>query len=803
MKAFQQLPLITIFLAFAMSSGCGGGSSGDSADVSPAPVAVAPVTYTGVIIDSPIDNIHYRASSGHEGNTDNCGEFIFEEGDSVTFSIGDLVFDPIPARAGLTPLELFDAHDIHDRRVVNFARLVQTLDDDGDISVCINITKEGVEAVSNAGFTPEDFDMSEEDFTNSVKVQTLLTELNLSVIAGPEEVKVHLELSIRKSDKVDRDDDGTSNDEDHDDDGDGISDEHDLFPDDPSSGGDLDQDGIDSLHDSDDDGDGVSDEEDLWPYDSSESTDFDGDGIGDNADPDDDNDTVPDVVDEYPHDDTRSGDFDSDGLENLVDDDDDNDNVTDDRDAFPYDASEHSDWDCDGIGDTVDIDNDNDSIPDHQDRLIIGCVESAYPQEAPIRVLAKGFDPTFANAQPEDGWHIQFYTYSVDDPGNYLTEYTSGGAYNAQYDPWDQTWIIEYWAPRVPGKYRTEITLYCSMSPSACDTNFPYEEYKQEVSFTSTCSTESCTYELDDARGNYVSNSKSSSVRPGFVQRSNGQLVAVYTEFRDGGLASAVSHSDDGGKTWKVPTDLPAPVHGEPNMIETSGGTLMFLAMCSGLDICLFDSGDGVTWGRRNLTQNTSFAPCPEADCSQQDITSGSLTQLSDSSYVITYYLRVGDDIDVYVTRSADLQNWSAPAKVSSGAGWDFDPHLLETQSGDFYLVFVSYTKQALVIAKSPDLVNWQESYTVNWSPHLHMKPRLLEISGKPALFFASSYEFYYSYLTATGAFSAPQMLLENIPFGPEVKKLQDGQLGIMYEMDLNNQRDIFFEELPEPAVDF
>jgi hypothetical protein len=73
-----------------------------------------------------------HGATTHSGNTNAKGEFQYEPGDSVTFSIGDITFPPVNAKSTVTPLDVAGTSDVHDTSVVNIARLLQSLDSDSD-----------------------------------------------------------------------------------------------------------------------------------------------------------------------------------------------------------------------------------------------------------------------------------------------------------------------------------------------------------------------------------------------------------------------------------------------------------------------------------------------------------------------------------------------------------------------------------------------------------------------------------------------------------------------------------------------
>jgi hypothetical protein len=105
----------SIFFALA---GCGGGSSSNPPSI-------------GVFVDSPVINIGYRTET-ENGVTNARGEFKYHPGETITFFIGDLEFPSVLAGERVTPLDMAETDDITHPMVINIARLLQTMDKDGD-----------------------------------------------------------------------------------------------------------------------------------------------------------------------------------------------------------------------------------------------------------------------------------------------------------------------------------------------------------------------------------------------------------------------------------------------------------------------------------------------------------------------------------------------------------------------------------------------------------------------------------------------------------------------------------------------
>ena len=71
-------------------------------------------TKTGVFTDGKISGVNYTTSSGLKGTTNQQGEFSFNDGDSVTFSIANVqIGETTPAKAYVTPLDLAKDQNSH------------------------------------------------------------------------------------------------------------------------------------------------------------------------------------------------------------------------------------------------------------------------------------------------------------------------------------------------------------------------------------------------------------------------------------------------------------------------------------------------------------------------------------------------------------------------------------------------------------------------------------------------------------------------------------------------------------------
>lgn len=119
-KLISLLPLTALLTACL--GGGGGGSDDDSAGAA---------GKTGRLVDSAVAGVSYSTAS-FSGSTNADGEYLYKEGETVTFRIGDIVFPAVTAKGVLTPLDLAGSTDINNPVVINIARLLQSLDEDGN-----------------------------------------------------------------------------------------------------------------------------------------------------------------------------------------------------------------------------------------------------------------------------------------------------------------------------------------------------------------------------------------------------------------------------------------------------------------------------------------------------------------------------------------------------------------------------------------------------------------------------------------------------------------------------------------------
>jgi len=176
--------LLFLCALFLVAYGCGGGGGGDGATNS-----------QGTFEDSIVEGLEYQTAS-RSGFTDANGIFEYQVGETVTFSIGDIILGQAPAKAWMTPIDLVSgAVDPTDPTVSNICRFLMTLDDDDNPDNGIFINESVREDAKGRSV---DFSLSIADFENDPDVQQALDSLTTLTSAGQRslcscgEAQIHL-----------------------------------------------------------------------------------------------------------------------------------------------------------------------------------------------------------------------------------------------------------------------------------------------------------------------------------------------------------------------------------------------------------------------------------------------------------------------------------------------------------------------------------------------------------------------------------------------------------------------------------
>lgn len=155
---------------------------------------------TGLFVDSAVEGVGFTTSSGGSGTTNAAGELDYLPGDTVTFSIGNLVLGACTGQALIMPADITASSDAE----LNLARFLQTIDDDGDPDNGITIDP-AVAAVIDAalaGGASIDFSLDSVSFATDTDLADLLatidtvTTANTETLVSAAAARAHLDTTL-------------------------------------------------------------------------------------------------------------------------------------------------------------------------------------------------------------------------------------------------------------------------------------------------------------------------------------------------------------------------------------------------------------------------------------------------------------------------------------------------------------------------------------------------------------------------------------------------------------------------------
>lgn len=161
----MKIHVFVLVLTTALLSACGGDtkkngtssssssslSSQSSSAVEQSSSSASPTVSVGVLVDAFVAGIGYRTET-QSGITSALGEFNYLPGETVTFFIGALEFPPVPAKPIVTPLDMAQTQNPAAPVVLNIARLLQSLDTDGNPANGISIGANAAELAAEVDF---------------------------------------------------------------------------------------------------------------------------------------------------------------------------------------------------------------------------------------------------------------------------------------------------------------------------------------------------------------------------------------------------------------------------------------------------------------------------------------------------------------------------------------------------------------------------------------------------------------------------------------------------------------------------
>ncbi len=150
----------------------------------------------GHFIDSPVGGLNFQTDT-HFGKTDELGGFDYFPTETVSLSIGPVYLGTTLADHKISPLDIYPSADTSDPRVINMARLLQSLDAGASPKDGILITDDVVtcldQAVTDLGLTGLDF---ANDAQTDAVIQGTIGHCPELVSVSAEDAKDNLDKSL-------------------------------------------------------------------------------------------------------------------------------------------------------------------------------------------------------------------------------------------------------------------------------------------------------------------------------------------------------------------------------------------------------------------------------------------------------------------------------------------------------------------------------------------------------------------------------------------------------------------------------
>lgn len=174
-RTSKRILAVTVALLAAQLAACGGGGGGGGSTTPPPTNNTPPPDNTpppggntpppdetpppageltsGTFVDAPVAGLSYTTSSEITGVTDADGRYDYRAGDTVTFSLGNLVLGTVPGQGVVTPMTVANALVANtstnpETVAVNLLVLLQSLDSNGNPEDGISFTQAIRDAVA-------------------------------------------------------------------------------------------------------------------------------------------------------------------------------------------------------------------------------------------------------------------------------------------------------------------------------------------------------------------------------------------------------------------------------------------------------------------------------------------------------------------------------------------------------------------------------------------------------------------------------------------------------------------------------
>jgi hypothetical protein len=333
-----------------------------------------------------------------------------------------------------------------------------------------------------------------------------------------------------------------------------------------------------------------------------------------------------------------------------------------------------------------------------------------------------------------------------------------------------------------------KFTLYCGGYDFCGEDNLTESIYwteKQSIIFKVNCLSEPCGYQADIEPGRNVSASKVANYLTTSVVKENGDIIAIYRDEAE----NLVVKSTNNGYSWSRIARLPTTIM-SGSLIEHSNGRLILAGAC-GNRICLHTSTDGTIWIKKSIDTVANIENCMLEACNGLQVRE--LVETEDSALMIVFDKTVNEIQTSYTTKSYDEINWSNPTNIFGNEFSTAVFSLIKTDNSGFAAAVYSSGNIKVNIYFSEDGETWSLIDSYDFINAADLKYH----NGTLRFFYQEmGTEIFERNSTDFATFSAPVKVINKSYSGFNALYLNSGNFGILHNLFLNYQYDIFYQDV-------
>jgi hypothetical protein len=267
---------------------------------------------------------------------------------------------------------------------------------------------------------------------------------------------------------------------------------------------------------------------------------------------------------------------------------------------------------------------------------------------------------------------------------------------------------------------------------------------------------------------------------PSLIQDSNGTYWIVFDNYWNGAYYYDLYYLNSSNATfWSTPTNFLSGTDYDvwPSLMQDSAGkywvafySTRFAAANN--EIGVINSTDGINWN----------SPIRVSTDAGTDWSPSIIQNSSDGKYLIAYSSQRSGNYEIWIRNSSDGVGWSAaPIQVTNNASLDYYPSLLRDSAGKYWIAWSSTRtgNYDIWITNSSDTFNWANPIRVTTNISTDYVPSIIEDASKKYWIFWTSnrsgnWDVWYSTSVDGTSWLDPVQFTTNYSFDGSSSVVQD-----------------------------